>query len=59
MTMQNYLVTVAVRFEIQAQDASKAYEIAQEKAVELAPVVGDFGAFETEASFATPLTYKS
>lgn len=48
--MKMYIATVAVRFEVQAENANVAREIAEEKAIELAVIVGDMpiGAFETE-----------
>ena len=53
-----YIVTVQVRYAVNSSDASVAYEIAKEKATELADVVGDYGAFETEASEDTPIDYE-
>lgn len=55
--MAKFIITVSVRFAVNATDCTKAFEIAQEKARELAPVVGDFGAFETEANEDTPLDW--
>ena len=52
-----YIVTVKVRFSVNACDPSTAYKIAKEKATDLADIVGDCGAFETEASEQTPLDY--
>ncbi len=46
----NYIITVQVRYSVNVNDAPIAYEIAKEKAIELADIVGDYGAFETEAS---------
>ena len=45
-----YIGTVSVYYEIQAKTQALAKKVLQEKAFELAPIVGDFGAFETEAT---------